>query len=109
MTFREAFCRKFECSDAKFEEEVFHRILYPHAHLFVLMLKLFRPGFFRYDYELIRSIGDARSASEVMAEINAYHSDYQIKKSFLRRTMRIRISGDKLSRLVHEVFRESKP
>ena len=106
MTFREACCQHFKWESKVFEEMIFRRCLYLHARPFGWLLRCFNRSFFQSDLEAITSLGEATGVRELMSEMGAYRYDYQLRKSFIRNKLRIRISGERIVRLGAQVFHE---
>jgi hypothetical protein len=58
------------------------------------------PSFFSKDFLTIRQLGVATSLEEYAAEVNTFRSDNRRRGGFVRRTLRVRVSGRRLMELV---------
>jgi hypothetical protein len=103
-TFREAVCDRFRIPPERYTEEVFWRCVFPWTLLLVRLLWWLRPAWFRQDLELIESVADCTSVSEVRAEVNSFRYYYR-PRGFGRRVLHLRISGQRLMALAALVFR----
>jgi hypothetical protein len=99
MDFCAAFCEKFQCSVEDFDKQVFWKSLYRHALPFAAFLCWANREFFQPDLDLIRSLASTTTLSEVKAEASFIRHDQRMQDGFLRRTLRIRISGRRLMNL----------
>lgn len=101
-TFKEAYCEKFSCRPEDFGRRAFMKTLYPQA-LPLALLGGYRSSRFARDRVLIDYCGSLRSFKEVEAEIKEY-TQLGENRRFLRRTLRLRVSGRRLARLAAECF-----
>lgn len=103
-TFREAVCDRFGVAPAGYEQEVLWRCFFPSTLGIGKLLWLVKPDYFRDDLELIRDVADCVSVNEVRTELND-HRYHRPIKSFLRRILRVRVSGQRLVDMASLVFR----
>ncbi|MCX8089836.1 MAG: hypothetical protein N3I86_02725 [Verrucomicrobiae bacterium] len=104
-TFRDAVCERFGIPPERYAHEVFWRCVFPSTRLPVRLLSRVHPAYFRQDLELIESVADCTSASEVRSELNNFRYYYPIR-GFGRRVLHLRISGQRLVELAALVFRD---
>jgi hypothetical protein len=102
-SFREAFCERFACPPEEFEKRVLRRALYRRSRPLSALLYSWNPRFFDLDLRTIRQLGLARSSEEFRAEIDSFRFESRMQRGFLKRTLRLRISGKRLMRLLEEV------
>lgn len=102
-TFRDAVCRRFGIAPERYEREVFLRCVFPAVGWLARLVWRVRPGYFRRDRELIESVAECTSLSEVRAELNRFRS-YNRPRGFGRRILHLRVSGQRLIRLAAQVF-----
>jgi hypothetical protein len=97
--FRTLYCEHTGCAPERFEEHVFWRVLYPHAVLLALPVRLLMPNFFRLDFETIDRVGQTFDGREFGHDLDRYKFLNQGLYSVLRSWLLVRISGRKLMRL----------
>ena len=98
MTFREAYCKKFGISGKEYSRHIFRRCLHRRARLFTWFLKRLDPEYFYEDFHIIRELGEMEDMSCFKPEVGRFHGRNQRSKSFLRRRLKMRLSG---KRLIH--------
>ncbi len=101
------FCDRFLCSIQQYENRAFAKCLYWHAKPVAPLLRTLNPGFFRRDYILIRRLGEATDLHQALAEALSFHATNRANPSFLRTSLRIRVSGRKAVRLAHLLLAEA--
>ena len=102
-TFRELYSDRFGCPAEVFETRVFWRTLHRRSLPLALLVYLFDRDFFRLDLLAIRQLGVTQSAREFRAEVDLFCSEYRMQRSFLRKTLRLRISGRRLMQVLNQV------
>ena len=102
-TFRDAVCERFGIAPERYEQEVFWRCVLPSTRWLVRLLWRMRPVYFRQDLELIESVADCTSVSEVRSELNSFRYYYR-PRGFGRRLLHLRLSGQRLLRLAAQVL-----
>ena len=101
-TFKEVYCENYSCPPEHFGRQVFMKTLYPQARPLALFGG-YRSARFARDRVLVDYCGTLRSFKEVEAEIKEY-TQLGENRRFLRRTLRLRVSGRRLARLAAECF-----
>lgn len=96
-------CHRFGVPPERYVQEVFRRCVFPWTLPLARLLWRLRPAYFRQDLELIESVADCTSVSEVRAEVNSFRAYYR-PKGFARRVLHLRVSGHRLVRLAAQVF-----
>jgi hypothetical protein len=104
-SFESLFCLKFSCSPEDFAEELYVRVLYPHAGLLARVIKKMRKEWIERHRYAISQLGQTTSFPEFSQEANSLRIHGAHPGSFLQKTCRFRISGRRLLRLGRAVFR----
>jgi len=107
MTFQKRFCERFNTPITQFEKRLFRACLYPHALTLAGLIRAINPGFFDEDLEVIQQIASATSSAEVESELRHFRYFNRMSDHWLRTKLRIRLSGKRLARVVHQVFDEA--
>jgi hypothetical protein len=102
-SFQEAFCDEVGCPSEEFANRVFWRCLHRRALPLSAVVYLMNRSFFERDFCTIRQLGVARSFEEFGAEVNSFRSDNRRHGGFLRRRLRVRVSGRRLMNLVFDL------
>lgn len=108
LPFKSLFCEKFGCPPAECEEQAFRKCLYSHARFLAPVLRKFSRDFFLEDFKFIRYLGDSVGVRDAMVDIRNYSDVNRRNTGFLRTGLKIRVSGQKASRLVHHLFQEAQ-
>lgn len=108
-TVREAFCAVYRCRPEKFEKKVFWKGIYRHAWLPAHWMWWVERDFFADDLGAISSIGDARSEPELQRGIDDLENLALVERSIRRGTLKIRVSGTRLVRLLQPLVPLLKP
>lgn len=103
MTFKDAVCVRFGCSEQQYERVAFRRCLHWQGRLTVWFIRLFSRQAFEGDFTLIRSVGKAQSVEEMVRTINIFR-DVAPEDEPLLHLFKIRVSGRKLIQLAQELF-----
>lgn len=104
-TLREIYCERHNCSPEQFARRVFWRALYPHGLVVTPFILWLSYDYFSPDRSLIMHAGDATSVSQIRHEVRDYFWDSS-NRGWLRRTLRIRISGERLKNLSRDYLPE---
>ncbi|HEY1791281.1 MAG TPA: hypothetical protein VGG34_00050 [Opitutaceae bacterium] len=104
MTFAERYCAKHRLLPEEYEKAVLTRSLYPQARLLGPLLSLFR-AYFLSDREFVSGVGQISRLRDFDQEAFAYVGDPN-NRGFLRQGLRLRVSVNRLYRVVHDTFRE---
>ena len=107
-TFREAYCAKHGCSPEQFANRVFWHALYPHAVPVAPLLIWLNYDYFSPDRSLIANAADATSVARVREEVRDYFWDSS-NRGWLRRSARVRVSGERLKNLSRRYLPERAP
>jgi hypothetical protein len=102
-TFGERFCRRHSLPSDRYLSAMRFRALHRCALPFYPIIRLLAPGYFDADHELLRSIGAARRTEDMGNEVAFFHGHHDNQR-FLRRVLRIRISGRRIARIWREVM-----
>lgn len=103
--FRLLFCQRFHCPASEYEAWAFKKCLYWHARLLAPVVRRLNSAFFAEDFKFIRYLGAATDLQEAAVDLLNFRDVNLGKRGFWRTDLRIRVSGRKASRLVHELFR----
>ena len=109
LSLKSLFCTKFGCSAAEYEKRAFRKCLYWHARLLAPLLRNIKPHFFLEDFKFIRYLGESEGVRDATADVKNYNDVNRGSRSLLRTGLKIRVSGRKAHRLVHELFSGSPP
>jgi hypothetical protein len=103
MTFAEKYCAKNNLHPSEFEAVVLRRSLRPAARLLRWLLNL-NPNYFAADRDFVRGVGRISRFDEFQTEAQdfAHHPD---GRGFCHRTLALRVSRERLSRLVRETLK----
>jgi hypothetical protein len=108
LPFKSLFCEKFGCSPAEYEEWAFRKCLFWHARLLAPVFRTINPDFFLEDFKFIRYVGESVGVREANLDVLNYNDANRGNPSFLRTGLKLRVSGRKASRLVHQLSRETR-
>ena len=103
-TFSDAYCRLHHLPAERFESVVLARSLYPHARLFAPFIKIAWPHYFAADLDLIRGAAQLRRIRDFSIEALDY-SHHPANQGGLRRLFRLRVSTQRLRRMVSQTLR----
>jgi hypothetical protein len=103
-SFRHACCDWFGCTEAGYESALFWQCLFRHALPIAWIIRRFEPGFFREDFDLIHEVGAMTRPEIFRSEVNYFYGRNLRCKRWLRRVLRVRISGGRLLRLQRQLF-----
>jgi hypothetical protein len=104
--FQLLFCERFGCVLGEYQARAFRQCLYWHAKPLAPVLLKLNPNFFAEDFKFIRYLGEASGVREARA--NAADFRDGARRSFLRNTLRIRVSGRKAARLAQKLFADAR-
>jgi hypothetical protein len=108
VSFRDAVCRALACAPADYVEVVFERCLFPHAVLPVRVLRSLFPDWFTPDYQLIELLGKCTDSLQLQTEVKV-HRRLHPAHGFIRKTLRLRVSGQRLIDLGAELLPAAEP
>jgi len=102
-TFAELYCEREGVSPEMWRNLLFRQTLYPHARMFVGMVRLFNPRHFLADYEFVEDVGYLRSLHDFSLALGSY-IEHPSNWSLMRRRLRIRISARRMLAVVRTVL-----
>ena len=105
-TFAEKFCSDHKLEAEQYRTEVFVRVLYPGTARVQSLLKWI-PGYFEADYEFIDGVGRITSLKGFDGEEGDF-SRHAKNRGFMRRTLKLRVSGRRLKSLVYATLGPDK-
>ena len=98
-TFAERYCAQNAIPAAEFQRHLVKRALYPHARFFVPVLLLLNSEYLTADHDFIRGVERLTKYNEFYsASVDYVH--HPANRGFLRRRCKIRVSSDRLRRIV---------
>jgi hypothetical protein len=103
--FAEKFCRQFKVPPTAFRAALLSRTLYPAARFLRPLLTLLNHDYFAADHSYIDSVGRIRRLRELANESHEF-AQHPANRSFLRSTLRLRISVGRMHDLVHAVMND---
>jgi len=103
-TFSELFCEKQGVAEKDFERVVLRRTLHRAARILFPLLNLDRT-YFTADREFIRCVGRISRLGQFDSEAQDFAMDSN-NTGFLRRRLKLRVSRERLARLVRQTLRE---
>ena len=83
--------------------EMLRRTFYPRALVIAPVIRLLSPGFFDADRDFVRGVGLIRRVGDLGDEVTEFHL-HPRNRGFLRRALKIRVSCQRVSRVVGEVM-----
>lgn len=103
-TFKQRFIEKTGGMPEHFARDVLRRTLLPHARVLLPVAWLLESSVLAADYDLIADIGQLTSRREFTdtVSVRRYHP---ANRGFLRKVVRVRVSINRLQKLVYTVMR----
>ena len=105
LTLKQAIIQHYELNEQDYEEFVLNKTLFFRLRLLRPVVEVFYPEFLFNELRLIENAGKAIRMREIQDEIDFYQHKYVVN-SLVKEALKFRLSGMKLIRLAHEVFRE---
>src|SRR5258706_168776 len=105
-SFLDLFCEAFKCAPDDFNETLLWLCIFPQAIFLARLIWRLNREYFRPEFELIEQLKGVRNPEDLRSELNDFHYHHP-RKGFLRRTLKVRISGQRLLDLGNRLF--SKP
>lgn len=103
LTFQDRFCAHFGCDPSRYQTRTLRRGLFLRARLIYWMMHFLRPNFFYEERQLVETIGRKSRVSDIKYDIDFYQHKY-VSSSTRRGILHVRLSGNRLLRLVREVY-----
>jgi hypothetical protein len=108
LPFKALFCEKFRYPPEGYEERAFRKCLYWHARFLAPVIRKISPDFFFEDFKFIRYLGDSLGVRDATVDIRNYSDVNRRNLEFFRTGLKIRVSGQKANRLVHQLFQQTQ-
>ncbi len=105
-TFAELYCEQHQIPPENFRQAVFWRSLARRAWLLAPFIFLLKRDFFAADFEFVARIGRVTTAGQLREELNNFRP-HPWHDPFLRRVLKIRVSGRRAARLVTAAWQAS--
>lgn len=102
-SFRESFCEKYRCPTERYVLLATRKCLPWRVRLLRPFILLLHPEHFQMDFEFVERAGNALNWSELNGAIGAFDGNNRLRGGFYRNTLKLRVSGKRLSRLVRRV------
>ncbi len=106
--FKDLFCQQRRCPESEYTERAFQECLYGHARFLAPLLRRRSPKLFAPDLRFIEHLGHARGMREAKADMQDFDDVNRGPTSFLRRTLKLRVSGRKAMRMAGHIFHEER-
>ena len=104
MTFAQKFCVKNSVHPGDFDATVLRLTLRPIARFLRPILNL-GPNYFAADREFVRGVGRIARIEELRIEVEDF-ADHPDGRGFVHHWLKMRISRDRMSRLVRETMKD---
>ena len=104
MTFRQAFCQKYAVPDDDYTQKVFRLSLHLHARPLAKIISWVLPHHFEEDFAAIQELATITDIRCFEPEVGRFRGRNQRSKSFLRRHLKMRVSGRRLIKLKDSVY-----
>ena len=98
------FCERFDCPPAEYEGWAFRQCLYWHARLLTPIVRKLSPRFFAEDMKFIQELGLTNDWRGARSEVLSFQEENRANSSFLRNSLKIRVSGRKAADLAQRLF-----
>jgi hypothetical protein len=106
-TFSELFCQRHGVEPSHYADAMFRRCLHRRAILFAPLIRLFSSDYFEADFDLIGSVGKITSTRDLSDELSNFNF-HPANKGLLRRRLKMRVSGRRLTQVVLDVLPHAK-
>jgi len=107
-SFQALFCDWAKCPPAHYEQRVFSACVYAHAKWLSPLVLLAKPDFFSTDFKFIRYLGQAVDLPETVGCAADFQDANLARRSFLRNTCKIRVSGRRAISLAQLFFTNAR-
>lgn len=107
--FRSAFCARYKCKDEEFEKVALLKVLHRRALPLAWIILIVAPSYFTPDFQILRHFGSLTRKSNLYSDALDVRNDYaRLQASgFLRRSLKMRISGQRLLKVASEIWHPS--
>jgi hypothetical protein len=103
------FCERFNCAPSDYQEMALNKCFYLRARFLAPLIRRLMPKLFTEDLKFIMTLGTASDAWEAHKFVLAFHDTNRWNREFLRKRLKIRVSGRKAIELAHELFAKVDP
>ncbi len=103
-SFFELYCEQQSIPAADYARRVFSRALYPHARPLAGVISLFNSDYFAADHDFVEDVGRLTSYHDFLGSGMDY-SHHPGNRGFFRQVLRLRISTDRMRRMVRTTFK----
>jgi hypothetical protein len=97
------FCEQNQIPRDRYARAVFERVLYRRTRAVRWLLTVMRPGYFAADFDLIYSVEGLRRMRDFAPEGDRFN-EHPANRGWLRRTLRLRVSTNRLRALIRETL-----
>ena len=106
--FKILFCERFGYPISKYQAAAFKKCLYGRAKLIAPLIRILDRNFFAQDLKFIQILGESRHAEEARSDLLDFQDANLAGKPYLRRRLKLRVSGRKAIELARTVFSEAE-
>lgn len=107
-TFASRYCAREGIEPTRYAAHIRKAVLYPHARVLVPIIKILNDDFDAADNDFIQLVGRISSYHEFFEMVTDY-VQHPRNIGFLRRTLKVRVSTERMRKIVKGVFRSSDP
>ena len=97
-TFRDLYCARRGRPVEKFAPDLFPRAIHRRSLPLTLLVWWFNPKFFKAEFDLLRELAVVTTREAFRKEVEEYRYDVRRQAGWLKNTLRLRISGQRLLR-----------
>jgi hypothetical protein len=108
--FKRLFCKLFEYPLEKFERRALLKVLYVHAAILACLTLPFTTVPWDADLQILKALGEETERANAMVDAADVKKEYRrlSRFGFIRKTLKVRISGRKLAGLIAEVWQQER-
>jgi hypothetical protein len=103
-TFSDLYCEQQGIAATEFARHAFKRALYPHARILAGALNLLNSDYFSADRDFIDDVGRLTRYHDFVSSGMDY-SHHPANRGFMRRVLLLRVSTERMRRLVRTAFK----
>ena len=106
--FRSAFCAHYHCPNEDFERTALLKVLHRRSLPLAWIILRVAPSYFAADYQILRHFGALTRKSNFYSDALDVRHDYSRLQAsgFLRRVLKMRISGQRLLKVASEIWQK---
>jgi len=105
VRFQQLYCDQHSLSPEKYFKHLRSRALYPHARFLAPIFTLFNADYFAADNDFVHDVARLTHYKEFIGSSLEYMHQ-PVNRVFLRKYRRIRISTERMRRIVHHTFKD---